>query len=163
MPSWPPRLSIVFESPGRSLAARLRGFVDDSGRRQPAQPVHLFPGFEDRSHGGYLGTSECQNQPVERCSIHWRIRGNSRLGSHIPGAVGLSRVELNEKRKLSAAPTWPSNPKEWEAFPHAFDEYANDHFGWRNELITLNSYLRYRFGVSASPKILVGNNCAILC
>jgi hypothetical protein len=46
---------------------------------------------------------------------------------------------------------------EWAGFPHAIDEYVNDHFGLRSELITLNSYLRYRLGVSASPKVLVGD------
>jgi alginate O-acetyltransferase complex protein AlgJ len=80
------------------------------------------------------------------------------LSGVIASVLGFSRVQLAEKRSLSAAPAWPSTLKEWEDFPQACDRYANDHFGWRNELIALNSYLRYRLGVSASPKILAGNN-----
>jgi alginate O-acetyltransferase complex protein AlgJ len=72
-------------------------------------------------------------------------------------AMGFNRVGLDEKRALTASPTWPSTLTEWAALPHAFDQYVNDHFGLRNELIALNSYSRYRLGVSASPKVLVGN------
>jgi len=80
------------------------------------------------------------------------------LSGSVAGLAGFSRVELIEKRALSAVPTWPSTLAEWAGRPHAIDQYANDHFGLRNELIVLNSYLRYRLGVSASPKVLVGNS-----
>lgn len=72
-------------------------------------------------------------------------------------AMGFTRVELVEKRALTAPPTWPSTLTEWADLPHGLDQYANDHFGLRNELIALNSYSRYRLGVSASPKVLVGD------
>lgn len=71
--------------------------------------------------------------------------------------LGVSGVEIVEKRALSSAPALPRTWQQWREFPAAFDQYARDHFGLRGELIALNSYLHFLLGVSSSPRVLVGN------
>ncbi|MCX6631396.1 MAG: hypothetical protein NTW28_27605 [Candidatus Solibacter sp.] len=71
--------------------------------------------------------------------------------------AGLSWGNLIEKRELSAVPNWPSSLKQWEELPSAWDRYASDNFGLRNGLIAWNSYIHYKLGVSAQPKLMVGN------
>lgn len=78
----------------------------------------------------------------------------------VPSAkiLGIGDGQLSEKRELAAMTKWPSSLQDWGKLPSAVDQYANDHFAMRAELISTDSYIRYRLGLSASPKILVGSN-----
>ena len=70
--------------------------------------------------------------------------------------LGYKDFDLVEKRPLAARPKWPSSMEEWAKFPGAVDDYFNDHFSLRSELISTSSYLHYRMGLSSYSKILVG-------
>ena len=65
--------------------------------------------------------------------------------------------EINEMRNLNGFSI--SYLKDVAKVPDKFESFFNDHFGFRNGLIQLNNLVRLNiFGVSGSPKVLVGKN-----
>lgn len=63
--------------------------------------------------------------------------------------------ELKERRSLAEWPVFSLHSI--STYPARFDRYFNDHFGFRNALIHLNTAVRYHvFKSSGSPKVLVG-------
>lgn len=70
---------------------------------------------------------------------------------------GLNTIsESNEKRELNEMPALVIS----EAFPQQFEAYYNDHFGWRNSLVSLNSKMKIGlFQTSPRPEsVLLGKN-----
>lgn len=67
-------------------------------------------------------------------------------------------VAALEYRTPAPLPGFPSSAAALEAFPSALDAYLEDHFGFRSRLVALNSRLHLAFGVSASPKFMVGKD-----
>ena len=66
-----------------------------------------------------------------------------------------SSSKLNEMRQLATRPSF--NIIQADHFPQQFETYFNDHFGYRNTLIYLNSKLNHRlFRQSSSEKVLIG-------
>jgi hypothetical protein len=77
-------------------------------------------------------------------------------GFLLPGVV--PKPELEENRDLAAAPTRPRSWAELRAWPKAMDAYVADHFPARSQLIGGLNYLRYRLGVSGTPRVIVGRD-----
>ena len=61
-----------------------------------------------------------------------------------------------EKRVLASAPALEWNLESIQAFPRSFENFYNDHFGWRSSLIHWNNYLRVAWLGSSSPRVIVG-------
>lgn len=66
-------------------------------------------------------------------------------------------ISPTEKRKLTPVPQLS-----WEGlagFPKAFDQYYNDHFGLREQLLSSHSYYQFAlFNVSSSNRVIVGKD-----
>ena len=68
-------------------------------------------------------------------------------------------VSTIEKRELAPFPRVKWNAKALADFPPAFDAFFNDHFGFRNHLISLNNYIQAKyFRVSPVKKVIIGDN-----
>ncbi|HEX3699741.1 MAG TPA: hypothetical protein VHV27_03615 [Phenylobacterium sp.] len=65
---------------------------------------------------------------------------------------------LNENRTLAEAPHWTLDPQGFTGFRKQADAYVADHFPSRPHLIGLLNLLRYRLGVSGSPRVIVGGD-----
>lgn len=65
---------------------------------------------------------------------------------------------LQENRALSPAPAWPKAPGDLTAFRKGADAWVADHFPARTQLIASLNVLRYRLGVSGSPRVIVGGD-----
>ncbi|WP_296597274.1 hypothetical protein [Phenylobacterium sp.] len=65
---------------------------------------------------------------------------------------------LQENRTLAPAPAWPKGPGDLTAFRKATDAWVADHFPARTQLIAGLNVLRYRLGVSGSPRVAVGRD-----
>jgi alginate O-acetyltransferase complex protein AlgJ len=64
-----------------------------------------------------------------------------------------------EKRPLAAFPPLPSDRSELINFPHRFEQFFNDRFGFRQQLVYLNSLIRVDLlGVSPIDKVVVGKD-----
>lgn len=64
-----------------------------------------------------------------------------------------------ENRKLAPVPTQPSNVAELLAYPAGIDAWINDHFGLRDQLVRLNTRLRYRlFGELPGVQAIKGKD-----
>lgn len=64
-------------------------------------------------------------------------------------------IKLEEKRSLERLP--PFYFSELASYPKKFDDYYRDNFVFRDFLIHVNNFLKYKiFKVSGSPKVLVG-------
>jgi len=67
--------------------------------------------------------------------------------------TGDAPEDLKEKRTLAARPALEWNIASIEAFPDAFEQYYDDHFGYRDVLVKYLAYFRLNFlGVSPKPK-----------
>lgn len=68
-----------------------------------------------------------------------------------------SKTVTTENRVLAAKPT--TSITDYKKFTKEFESYFNDHFGLRNELVKLNSNIKYHiFGKSANPNVVIGKN-----
>lgn len=66
---------------------------------------------------------------------------------------------LDENRKLAEFPDMKPDFEELPTFVEKFESYYNDHFGFRNSLIRLNFFVKYKLlGISPSDKVIVGKN-----
>ena len=68
------------------------------------------------------------------------------------------RPEVHENRKLAVAPPPPRTLAQVRAWPKAMDAYVADRFPARKQLIGGLNYLRYRFGVSGTERVIVGRD-----
>ncbi|HEX8168853.1 MAG TPA: hypothetical protein VF601_24080 [Beijerinckiaceae bacterium] len=63
----------------------------------------------------------------------------------------------DENRVLAPPPQWVGFAR-LRDLAQATDAYIADHFGLRRQLVRLNSLLRYRLGVSSTPKVAIGED-----
>ncbi len=69
----------------------------------------------------------------------------------------LDRAIGGEKRALSEAPGWKDLAK-LSKLSRRLEGYVNDHFGFRSELVRINSLARYHLGISSNPQVAVGRD-----
>jgi len=65
-------------------------------------------------------------------------------------------VSAIEKRTLASYPRPADYRDRAEVWPQAFREYFNDHFGLREQLVTLYNLVKLKLGISPSSKVVVG-------
>jgi hypothetical protein len=81
----------------------------------------------------------------------------------LPFAGTLLRLDLmpegNELRRRAGFPKFDKGLKSIKEFPVGFENWFNDHFGFRGPLIRALSFARVRtLGVSTSPNVLLGQD-----
>ncbi|MBP0972450.1 MAG: hypothetical protein J5851_00930 [Oscillospiraceae bacterium] len=80
----------------------------------------------------------------------------------LPGLLLLRPAEDTgaENRQLAAFPSFLTEDGSFNRdFGDQFQAYVSDHFGFRQQLVTANSNLRYHaFGMSAEENVIVGKN-----
>lgn len=100
--------------------------------------------------------------PAKRCragdAIFVSVFAAILCSAMLAKAFGIRDLELVEKRALASAPGWPKSLEDWKKLTASVDQYANDHFGVRGALISTESYLRYRMGLSSYARVLVGED-----
>lgn len=75
-----------------------------------------------------------------------------------PAVVQLSGYGFQEaagNRVLASIPEW-KGIRELRSYAKGWEEYANDHFGFRSALVRLNSLARYAIGASSNPDVVIG-------
>lgn len=77
------------------------------------------------------------------------------IGMIMGQSGGVVAVEL---RTPATLPGIPGSIDEFEAFPSEMDAFLDDHFGFRSQLLGLNSRLHIAIGVSPSPMFLLGKD-----
>lgn len=66
-------------------------------------------------------------------------------------------LSATEKRTLSSIPPLPHNLKELSSYPDRYEKYYEDHFGFREHLITAYNWLYLKIlDKSPNPKVIVG-------
>lgn len=68
--------------------------------------------------------------------------------------INPKEVTTAEKRALAPAPKLQIT--NLQKFQQEFDQYFNDHFGFRQSLVSMNTSLRYKLKVSSNPNVLIG-------
>ena len=80
----------------------------------------------------------------------------------LPGTLwrGTRQTESDvEKRQLAGLPAWPTSLQMWTKFPKAFDAYARDQFGFRDDLLKGYTWLMASvFRQSTSDRAFVGRD-----
>jgi len=81
----------------------------------------------------------------------------------LPASIGMitgyrGDVVAIELRTAAAMPGIPSSIDQLESFPAAMDAFLDDQFGFRSQLLGLNSRLHVAIGVSPTPKFLIGKD-----
>jgi alginate O-acetyltransferase complex protein AlgJ len=71
--------------------------------------------------------------------------------------ASIGRADIGENRVLAPSPQWVGF-RRLRDFAKATDAYIDDHFGLRDRLVRWNSLLRYRLGVSSTPKVVIGDD-----
>jgi alginate O-acetyltransferase complex protein AlgJ len=71
--------------------------------------------------------------------------------------ASIGRADIGENRVLAPSPQWVGF-RRLRDFAKATDAYIDDHFGLRDRLVRWNSLLRYRLGVSSTPKVVIGSH-----
>lgn len=94
-------------------------------------------------------------------NLHWRILVGAVLAI-MAAAFVLPPLapapDLKENRKLAPAPVWPADFAALKTLRAEVDAYVADHFPARAQLISLVNYARMPFGVSGSPRVIVGRD-----
>jgi hypothetical protein len=83
------------------------------------------------------------------------------LGVALPLCLFSSRpwTDPQELRTSASSPALPQNWPELLAYPSAFENFFDDHFGLRKKMLALRSGIDLRlFHRSSTPKVLVGRN-----
>jgi hypothetical protein len=78
----------------------------------------------------------------------------------LPGLIQVATLggaRVAENRVLAPPPHWMGFSR-LRDLAKATDAYIEDHFGLRRELVRLNSLVRYRLGVSSTPKVVIGKD-----
>ncbi|MGE4607620.1 MAG: hypothetical protein AAEJ52_12840 [Myxococcota bacterium] len=65
-------------------------------------------------------------------------------------------VAALEFREPALLPEIPRNAEKLRAFPSEMDAFLEDHFGFRSQLLALNSRLHVAIGVSSLPRLMLG-------
>lgn len=64
-----------------------------------------------------------------------------------------------EKRTRAPRPAWPRSVADWQRFPGRFEQFFNDRFALRDDLITLHNRLCVTvLGTSPKPAVLLGRD-----
>lgn len=80
------------------------------------------------------------------------------LGLFLPGLfLGEETQSANEKRHMAKAPTLEWNWDSVQKYPKSFEEYSNDQFGFRQELVQLNNRL-HRVLYSSTKDVVFGKD-----
>lgn len=90
---------------------------------------------------------------------HWRILVGAILAIMVAAFVlppQAPEPDLRENRKLAPAPAWPRDLAALGTLRTDLDAYVADHFPARAQLIALFNYARLPFGVSGSPRVIIG-------
>lgn len=77
---------------------------------------------------------------------------------HIGGYFDQAYISTTEKRVPSV---WPDNSlirSDFKKYASSVESYLNDHFGFRERLVRLNSLIRLKFGISSSDKVTIGKD-----
>jgi hypothetical protein len=69
--------------------------------------------------------------------------------------LGFTASISGENRELAVFPTIDSLT-EAKLLPQMLENYVNDQFGLRKQLVHLNSLLRYQFNVSSTRDVVIG-------
>jgi hypothetical protein len=94
-------------------------------------------------------------------TLHWRILVGAVLAVMVAAFVLpplAPEPDLRENRKLAALPAWPGSFAELKAYREGLDAYVADHFPARAQLIATFNYIRLPFGISGSPRVIVGKD-----
>lgn len=75
---------------------------------------------------------------------------------HLGGLFDQSYIAATEKRSPNPMPESLLFRKDPKAYALALESYINDHFGFREKLVRLNSRVRLWLGVSSSDKVVIG-------
>jgi alginate O-acetyltransferase complex protein AlgJ len=68
-------------------------------------------------------------------------------------------LSLSEKRELSTKPSLPKSLDEIRSFTEGYEAYFNDHFGFRDTLLFLDSYFKYFvLRSSSNSRVIVGKD-----
>jgi hypothetical protein len=73
---------------------------------------------------------------------------------HFLGVFDVGYITATERRKPAVLPELPTRISEFHAYKTELDDYLRDHFGFRSLLVTLNSLIRLKMGVSAAPEFV---------
>jgi alginate O-acetyltransferase complex protein AlgJ len=79
------------------------------------------------------------------------------LAPFITQMTGLAADSANENRTLAPYPEINSL-REVKLLPKLLEDYVNDRFGLRSQLVHFNSLLRYRLGISSNRQVIVGKD-----
>jgi hypothetical protein len=79
------------------------------------------------------------------------------LASIVTQAVGFATDSTTENRILAPLPKINSL-EEIKFLPKLSENYINDRFGLRQQLVHLNSLLRYRLGISSTKEVIIGKD-----
>lgn len=71
--------------------------------------------------------------------------------------IGFSSDATNENRSLASFPKLNSI-REIKFLPKMLENYVNDRFGMRQQLVHLNSLIRFRLGLSSTKDVVVGTD-----
>lgn len=84
------------------------------------------------------------------------------LALYLPfiGSIGLPAKEMSlvEKRKLAVFPEMPTSLSSLAQYTKKLENYYNDHFGFREELIFLHNLLKFSIGESPDEQVVMGKN-----
>ena len=70
----------------------------------------------------------------------------------------ISNEDNTEQRKLSTIPHVEFDVESLSKFPKEFENFFNDHFGFRSQLVRIFSTLKLKLGSSSSVKVIVGKD-----
>ncbi|WP_394843155.1 hypothetical protein LZC95_39655 [Pendulispora brunnea] len=73
-------------------------------------------------------------------------------------APARNAVRLGENRRQAEAPRLPTTLAAARQFPHDFDAYWNDSFGFRDDLIQLHAQSKLAFGVASMNDVVRGRD-----
>src|SRR5271169_507578 len=72
--------------------------------------------------------------------------------------VPLPPVNLEEHRELAPLPKLPTDFLSLQTFPQKLNEYIQDNFPLRSQIIAHLNYIRFLAGYSSQPKVIVGRD-----
>jgi hypothetical protein len=79
------------------------------------------------------------------------------LAPLITQITGFAADSANEKRTLAPFPT-VNSLREIKLLPKLSENYVNDRFGLRSQLVHFNNLMRYRLGISSTRDVVVGKD-----
>ncbi|NUB04360.1 hypothetical protein GBZ48_34735 [Azospirillum melinis] len=78
------------------------------------------------------------------------------IGQTLSVGTGVTATEMRAPNEL---PGLPATFDEFSVLPQRFEAWLKDHFGFRNDLVLANNFIRVKvFGQSTSPLVVLGRN-----